>query len=77
MIIAERKGTKKETGDVPWLAPKEKEEEQEDTKTGVSQSGSVIAGIRAGKYTPDGTTNLKVLNKRCAQQNVYKNTSDS
>ena len=60
------------------MAPKEKEEEQEDTKTGVSQSGSVIAGIRAGKYTPDSTTNLrKILKKRCAQQKCYKNALDS
>ena len=58
MIIAERKGTKKETG--------------------VSQSGSVIAGIRAGMYTPDSTTNLrKILKKRCAQQKCYKNALDS
>ena len=29
-------------------------------------------------YTPDGTTNLrKVLNKRCAQQSVYKTVLDS
>ena len=39
------------------------------TLTGVTQTGSATAGIRAGKYTPDGTTNLrKILNKRCAQQ---------
>ena len=39
------------------------------TRTGVIQTGSTTAGIRAGKYTPDGTTNLrKILNKRCAQQ---------
>ena len=38
------------------------------TLAGVIQSGSGTAGIRAGKYTLDGTTNLrKVLNKRCAQ----------
>ena len=35
--------------------------------------GSAIAGIKAGKYTHDDTTNLrKVLNKRCAQQSVCK-----
>ena len=42
------------------------------------QSGSATASIRVGKYTPNGTTNLrKILNKRCAQQKCYKNVSDS
>ena len=48
------------------------------TRTGVIQTGSATAGIRAGKYTPDGTTNLrKILNKRCAQQSVYKTVLNS
>ena len=38
-------------------------------QTGVIRTGSATAGIRAGKYTHDDTTNLrKILNKRCAQQ---------
>ena len=47
------------------------------TLTSVTQTDSATAGIRAGKYTPDGTTNLrKILNKSCAQQKVYKTAMD-
>ena len=47
------------------------------TRTGIFQTGSATAGIRAGKYTLDSTTNFrKVLNKRCARQSVYKTMWD-
>ena len=48
------------------------------TLAGITQSGSATAGIRVGMYTPDGTTNLrKDLDKRCAQQSVYKTVLNS
>ena len=44
---------------------------------GIIQNGSTTAGIKAGKYTPGGTTNLrKILGKRCARQSVYKTVLD-
>ena len=59
--------------DRPMVIPVEVRLDVQCTKTGIIQTGSATAGIRAGKYTPDGTTNLrKVLNKRCAQQKCCK-----
>ena len=38
------------------------------TCSGIIQNGSTTASIRAGKYAPDGRTNLrKISSKRCAR----------
>ena len=58
----------------PMIIPIKVRLDVQRTLAGIIQNGSATTGIRAGKYTPDGTTNFrKVLNKRCALQSVYKN----
>ena len=64
--------------DRPIIIPVEVRLNIQRNRTSVTQTDSATAVIRASKYTPDGTTNLrKILNKRCAQQKCYKNASDS
>ena len=47
--------------DIPRIMPVKVRQDASCTRTSIIQSGSATAGIRAGKYTPDGTINLNKI----------------